>query len=396
LRRRISLLFCLLVLFVPQLVMAATSGVIAAQMQPAMQVPATNAEPLLLKQEAAVISEPKALVESEVSTKAMLTGARWARHIDAVTGTSSLRLVFDVTGPVTADAEMTGVPTPQLIVHIKGAEPGNVAAKQALDGKIADNFSIETARTETSVIINLPLMVADGGYRVFTLRNDPTTKRPFRIVVDIDRPVPPVVYNFTPGLKNKVIAIDPGHGGSDPGAIGMNKTQEKAITLAVAQNVKTLLEKAGAKVVMTRQDDRDVYGIGATATQELNARASVANSKKADLFLSIHIDSFTSRDAGGTSTYYYQKTPYDALLAQTVQDNLQQATGLLNRGAKPANFYVIKHSIIPAILTELGFISNPAEEKLLTTPQFQQRVAEGLVQGINQFFTLAAKGRGGL
>lgn len=391
-RRRISCLVCLLLLLVPQLVLAATAGVTAAQVKPALQAPVTQSELLLRKQEAPAAIEPTVLVEPNMPDDAALTDVRWARHVDAVTGTSRLRLVFDVSGPVAAAAEITGAPIPQLIVHIKGAVPGKIVTKQSLDGKIAENYKINREKDETTVVINLPLMVEDGGYKVFTLRNDPKTKRPFRVVVDINRPVPPVVYNFTAGLKNKLIAIDPGHGGSDPGAIGSNKTQEKAITLAIAKNVKTLLEKAGAKVVMTRQDDRDVYGVAATASEELNARTTVANSKKADIFLSIHIDSFTSSEAGGTTTYYYQKTPYDALLAQTIQTSLQQATGFLNRGAKPANFYVVKRSFMPAVLTEVGFISNPAEEKLLNTPQFQQRVAQGLVQGLNQFFSLAARG----
>jgi len=327
--------------------------------------------------------------------RAVITDARWSVHTDAATGTSRLRLVFDLSGPVTAKAEISATPVPRLIVHINGADAGKQPSKRDLDGKIAENYQLEAAADKTTVIINMPLMIDEDGYKVFTLRKDPETKRPDRVVIDINRPPMPVEFNYKPGLKGKIIAIDPGHGGSDPGAVGPNKVLEKNITLAIAKKLQKKLEKAGAKVVMTRQDDRDVFGKRAeTARDELNARATIANNNKADVFLSIHVDSFTNPTAGGTTVYYYQKTPYDALLAQTLKTNLVKAIGREDRGAKPANFYVIKRSLMPAALIEVAFISNPEEEKLLNTPNFQERVADGLVEGLKQFFELASK-RGG-
>ena len=159
----------------------------------------------------------------------------------------------------------------------------------------------------------------------------------------------------------------------------------------MALQAKTLLEKAGAKVIMTRQDDRDVFGAAASATDELKARTTVANNRKADAFISIHINAFTNRTAGGTSTYFYQKTPYDSMLAQNLQTTLLRAGGLLDRGVHSANFYVVKRTVMPAALLELAFISNPDEEKLMNTPQFHQRMAQGIVQGLDRFFTQAAK-----
>ncbi|WP_425061328.1 N-acetylmuramoyl-L-alanine amidase family protein [Sporomusa carbonis] len=321
-----------------------------------------------------------------------LSKVRWANHTEAVTGAAKLRLVMDVSGgPVEASGVVVATPTPRLVVTIKGTTPGKSVENINFDGKIAEKVTFDTSGQDTQVIVDLPVMLEDGDYRVFTLRSDAQANKPFRVVVDINKPAPVFDFSFTPGLKNKVIAIDPGHGGSDPGAIGPSGYQEKTATLAVAQNVKNLLEKAGARVIMTRQDDRDVYGPNATAVDELKARTTVADSRKADVFISIHANSFTDRAVGGTATYYYQKTRYDAMLARALQTGLIEAGKLQDRRANPANFYVIKRTRMPAALVELAFISNPDEEKLLSSPEFQQKMSLGIVRGLERFFDQAAK-----
>ncbi|WP_408643052.1 N-acetylmuramoyl-L-alanine amidase family protein [Thermosinus carboxydivorans] len=378
LRRTILAVFLCLLLLMPAAFAGPNPVTVTPEPKPAAQIPVVRPEPAAGKQ--------------ELPLKQEITNIRWATHEDALTGQSKLRLVLDVSGPVRVEAEAEAAPTPRLVVNIKGAIPGKVKDELSFGGKIADRVELVATGLDSSrLIVDVPLMLEDNDYRVFTLPSDPKFNRPFRVVVDVNKKVPPVDYKFSPGLKNKVIAIDPGHGGSDPGAIGLGKTQEKVITLAVAKQVQALLEKAGAKVLMTRQDDRDVFGPNATAVEELKARTSIANNKKADVFVSIHINSFTNSAAGGTATYYYQKTPYDMLLAQNLQSALLEAGGLQDRGANPANFYVIKRTIMPAALVELAFISNPEEEKLLNTPQFQQKMAQGIVQGLNRFFTQAAK-----
>lgn len=324
-----------------------------------------------------------------------ITALRWANHIDAVTGLSTLRLVFDVSGPVTVSSSVIGSPVPQLAVVVKGAVPGDVASTYEFDGRIAELLTVSAAGADTRLVMQLPLMLEDTDYKVFTLRNDPANKKPFRVVIDIGQKMPPIKFNFTAGLRDKTIVLDPGHGGSDPGAVGANKTMEKTITLAVAQRLKPMLEKAGAKVFLTRNDDRDVFGPNASAVDELSARTTVANNNKADIFVSIHINSFTNPIAGGIATYYYQKTPYDALLASSIQSTIAPASGLQNRGINAANFYVIKRSVMPAVLTELGFISNPEEEKLMNTDDFQQKMAQSIYLGLDKFFTQAARLGGG-
>jgi len=336
-------------------------------------------------------------VNKDISpAKAELTNVRWLVHKDAVEGTSKLRLVIDTTGPVKVNSGLSENAGPQLTIDVKDGVIGKISDSVSLDGKIADKVSfIKKDTNKSQIIVDLTNMIEDSDYKVFTLPSDSSNNKTFRMVVDINKPVPKRIFNFTQGLKGKIIAIDAGHGGSDPGAIGPSKIQEKSITLAVAQKVKTLLERAGAKVIMTRQTDVDVYGPNATAVQELQARANIANVNKADVFVSIHINAFTNPTVGGVANYYYQKTGYDAMLAKKIQDNLAQTSGLQDRGINAAGFYVIKRTEMPAVLAELGFISNPNEERILNTLQFQQNIAQGMVRGLEDFFAQAARKGGG-
>jgi N-acetylmuramoyl-L-alanine amidase len=377
----LSLLF-LMSFFMPQIGVAALDdnipGISQAVAAPALK--ATNSLP-----------------QARLSSNNQLTNVRWLVHKDAVEGTSKLRLVIDTKDAVKVNSNLDGKTGSQLIINISGAAVGRLNDSVVLDGKIADKVRfIKKDNNNSQVVVDLSDMIEDSDYKVFTLKSDAINNKTFRVVVDINKGVPKVEYNFTAGLRNKVIAIDPGHGGSDPGAIGPNKLQEKTATLAIAQKVQALLERAGAKVLMTRKTDVDVFGPNASAVDELNARAVVANTNKADVFVSLHINAFTSPAVGGTATYYYQKSNYDILLANCIQDNLIKTGGLQDRGINAAGFYVIKKAQMPSVLAELGFISNPNEEKLLSTPQFQEKMAQGVVQGLDAFFAQAAKKGGGL
>lgn len=329
-------------------------------------------------------------------TRAEFTDVRWLVHKDGAEGTSKLRLVIDTTGPVTVNGLLSWQDIPQLIIDVKDGVVGKINDSVALDGTIADKVSfIKGNGNNSQITIDLTSMINDNDYKIFTLPSDSANRKTNRVVIDINKPIPKKNFNFTQGLKGKIIIIDPGHGGSDPGATGPNNTQEKTLTLAVAQNIKTLLTRAGAKVLMTRETDVDVYGPNASAVDELQARAKVGNNNNADAFVSIHIDAFSNPVVGGTSTYYYKKTGYDAILARNIQGNLIKAGGMQDRGIKSAGFYVIKRTEMPAVLCELGFISNPDEEKLMNTSQFQQKMAQGIVQGLDDFFAQAARKGGG-
>lgn len=193
-------------------------------------------------------------------------------------------------------------------------------------------------------------------------------------------------YKISGGLKDKVITLDAGHGGSDPGAIGLGGTMEKNLTLAIAKKTAALLNKAGAKVRMTRTTDKDVEGPYASDKEELQARVNVAEKHNSDLFISIHINSSVNRDIRGVSSYYYPKSSHDARLAKAVQRRLVTSTGMNDLSVREAGFYVIKRSTMPAALLELGFISNRKEETIMRTNSYQEKAAQAIYNGIKQYF----------
>lgn len=325
-----------------------------------------------------------------------LTQARWALHTDAVSGQKSLRIVLDATGPVNADGALTNTPAPCLVINVSGAAASEqLSFPIKLDGKIANRMTVSSDGQNSKMIVELPCMIGEGDYRVFTLPGNPAANKPFRVVVDINKAVQVPALNFTAGLKDKIIAIDPGHGGSDAGASGPDNIREKDVTLAVALKVKALLEQVGAKVCMTRMDDRDVYAPYDSADDELGARVAIGNQNKADVFVDIHANYFGNPQVSGTGTYYYPGSLYGKLLAQNIQNSVVNAAGLNNRGIFPANFYVLKYTVMPSILVEMGFLSNQDEEKRLNTPQLQQKLAQGIVDGLAGFFNQAAKAGGG-
>lgn len=186
----------------------------------------------------------------------------------------------------------------------------------------------------------------------------------------------------TAGIAGKTIVIDAGHGGSDVGAIGKNGLLEKDVTLKVALLLEDYLTEAGANVLMTRRKDVDVARPNATDAEELQARVDVGNNNDADLFLSIHIDSFVSPDAHGTTVYIHD----DAKLGKCLHDELMNRLDRNDRGVKFANFYVLRHTAMPASLVELMFISNPEEEKLLGQHDTHVQAARALFEGLRIYF----------
>lgn len=192
-----------------------------------------------------------------------------------------------------------------------------------------------------------------------------------------------------PGLKGKLIVLDPGHGGCDPGAIGPTGITEKSVTLRISLETKKLLEASGAKVIMTRTADVEVSPKGENASdiEELQARCDIANKAKADAFVCIHLDSFSSRDASGTTGYYYVKGTADSRrLASSIQSSVVRQLSTNSRGAKSCNFYVVRKTRMPATLVEIAFLSNPREEKLLTSSAGVKKAAQGVADGIAEFF----------
>lgn len=180
-------------------------------------------------------------------------------------------------------------------------------------------------------------------------------------------------------LNGMTIALDPGHGGYDPGAVGSTGLSEKTVNLAVALQLAPMLESAGARVILTRNAD---YGPG------LWQRINLANTAGAHLFLSIHSNAHTQPWANGTETYYYAYGANSAksrYLAQQLQQELVRTLGLRDLGVKTANFYVISYAAMPAALVELGFLTHYGDEAFLRQPQNQRRAAEALLRGLENY-----------
>lgn len=181
-------------------------------------------------------------------------------------------------------------------------------------------------------------------------------------------------------LQGKIIVVDPGHGGSDPGAINHRYGYyEKNIVLSVGLKLKQKLEQEGAKVIMTRSSD--VY-------VSLSERSALANAKGAHAFVSIHANAATSASAHGTETYWNRT--YASAASKRLADNIQKQLiarlDTYNRGVKEANFHVIRATKMPSVLVELGFITNDQEARRLVSDSFQNQAAEAIYQGLVEFF----------
>lgn len=191
------------------------------------------------------------------------------------------------------------------------------------------------------------------------------------------------------GLRGRRITIDAGHGGNDAGAIGPTGVTEKSVTLRVAKEVERLLIAEGATVFMTRTTDTEVSPKGANATdiEELQARCDVANNNNSDVFVSIHMDSYSGKEAHGTTGYYYSLgSQRSRELADKIRSDVIDQIGTQSRGTQSCNFYVVKHTDMPATLIEVAFISNPTEEKLMDSEDGIHKAAQGIVDGIADFF----------
>lgn len=176
-------------------------------------------------------------------------------------------------------------------------------------------------------------------------------------------------------LNGLTIVLDAGHGGNDHGTTGKRGTDEKDITLLTAELLKSKLQSAGAKVIMTRESD--VY-VG------LKNRVSISNSSNADAFISIHYDATLDSSVSGVTTYYTKSSQKE--LAQYVQKGIMRKVNLRDRGAQPGNYYVLRENEHNSILIELGFLSNPSEERKVTTDYYREQATLGIYQGIVNYF----------
>ena len=179
-------------------------------------------------------------------------------------------------------------------------------------------------------------------------------------------------------LKGRSILIDAGHGGAQPGAPGVKGVWEKTYNLAVALRVGELLRWAGARVSFTRVADQTV---------SLRERVDKVRTVGAEILVSIHANASLTRDATGTETLYHPAIPESRMLAEAIQTELVEQLGLFDRGIKERNdLYILRHSLVPSALVEVGFLDHVSEGAFLLTPEAIDQASMGLVRGIAAFF----------
>lgn len=270
----------------------------------------------------------------------------------------------------------------QLIFNIEDAQISNISRQEKLDGNIAKKVFLQEKKDTVQGKIYLQEEV-NNNYKIYSLGKKGIAIDIFNSIVNT-----PVASDVAlSNVKNKIITIDPGHGGSDSGAVGPNGYTEKEGAFAISQKVASILNQSGAKVVMTRDSDVDVYGPNASARNELQARVDVGNNANSDIFVSIHCNAFVNPAANGTQTFYYGSSYQGQRLAQSIQEKMIEANGLRDRGISTCNFYVVKHSYMPAVLIETAFITNYDEEALLSDDEWQTTMAKAIAEGINEYFS---------
>ena len=308
---------------------------------------------------------------------------------------------------------------PRLYIDLNSTRIGKEMKKPIIidDGLLEQIRAGQYNRNIVRVVLDFKSL---SDYKVFSLAE------PFRVIVDIKgsspsekiketSPVPSLAQQL--GLKIKKIIIDPGHGGKDPGAIGMRGLKEKDVVLKVAKRLKEKLVSKGYKVLMTR--DRDVF-------IPLEERTAFANTREADLFVSIHVNASPNRRVHGIETYYLNlakdeeamrvasrenaisnkkmgdlqfilhdlmqtsKVKESSKLAGFIQGSLagqlsRKHSNILNLGVKQAPFYVLIGAHMPSVLVETSFISNPADEKRLKKKGYLDNISEGILRGIERY-----------
>ena len=190
--------------------------------------------------------------------------------------------------------------------------------------------------------------------------------------------------NISMPLSKKIILIDAGHGGLDPGKVS-GSTQEKTINLAIAQKLQSYLEQADATVFMTRVDDSNLAN---SKKSDMRSRKLTADTSYADIFVSIHQNSYPSSSAQGAQVFYFNRSDNSKHLAQCIQNELKSFINGNNKREVTENssYYVLKKTTMPAVIVECGFLTNPGEKSKLLDSDYQDRIAWAVYMGIVDYF----------
>ena len=194
-------------------------------------------------------------------------------------------------------------------------------------------------------------------------------------------------------VSNKVIIVDAGHGTPDEGAESSNGTTEAELNLKIALKLQNLLEQSGSTVILTRSDENSIYDVGSDSIRDkkisdIHNRVKIGNESSADIFVSIHMNKIEQQQYSGWQTFYNKANDNSKILADSIQNNLNDAMQKENNRtpAQLNTVYIMKHVEIPITIVECGFLSNPEEESLLQTEEYQNKLAWGIYNGITDYF----------
>ena len=202
-----------------------------------------------------------------------------------------------------------------------------------------------------------------------------------------------VVETVSVPVSNKVVVVDSGHGTPDEGAESSNGTTEAELNLKIALKLQKLLEQSGTTVILTRSDENGIYDSNSDSIREkkisdMHNRVEIGNESGADIFVSIHLNKINESQYDGWQTFYKKGSEESKSLAECIQESLNNSIQRENNRT-PAmlnSIYLMKNIEIPICLVECGFLSNPGEEQLLLTDEYQEQLAWGILNGINDYF----------
>lgn len=195
--------------------------------------------------------------------------------------------------------------------------------------------------------------------------------------------------NSKPEAEAVTIVIDPGHGGRDPGKVGVNDALEKDINLKISLKLKALLEEKDFKVIMTREEDVGLYSEEDPNKKraDLNNRIKIINDSDARFAISIHQNSFTQEYVKGAQVFYHAQSAEGRELALLLQDKIKETIndGNHRKAKSNENYFMLKKTKCPLVIIECGYLSNQSEAALLVTEEYQEKMAEAICIGIQNY-----------
>ena len=314
-------------------------------------------------------------------------------------GSTTVRIAID--GPASYEWHRLRAPDNRVWVDIHNARLGMAPQdapvrvhQQSPDTvrvalTLPDFQTVDVEPDQSGITLTAGPQLADEG---MPRSGSGTAGTPSAAAIAQTTPAPDDTWKFSPkptpsapayiAANPRLIVIDPGHGGSDPGSI-RGQYVEKNLTLDMAKRLRDILVKRGWQVMMTHDDDRDVAAHAESDGDELQARDDVANTNGARLFVSIHVNSFINSGPHGATVYFYK--PEDYSLAQALNHRIAAHVAVKSDGIVKDKLYVLHHADCPAALVETAFISNPDDRALLASAQWRQSMAQAIADGLGDY-----------